>query len=192
MPEELYYTVADLQYRRWVISLCIGDKGYSLCCDSKEGNKAKCGCVREFKLANAYLDVLCSYTSLACLIYNDPTISTEDLAAANCISESELDTILDWLEDYCGTCFIAKGNAPSFDPSDPDLPIGTPCSDLKLTDIVTVSTDCCLGIEDGGLVLVEDAAASECVELEETTCLLAQDEAVWIAYIKRSSRLVFP
>ena len=183
MAGELYYTVADLQYRRWLISLCIGEKGHHICCLLREGRKPECGCVTEFKLAAAFLDILTDYQSLACLIHTDPSISPEELQAANCISEAELDKILDWLENYCGECFIAKGNAPSAE--------GTPCSELKLKNIIEIVPECCIALEDAGLLLVEDTAGEDCIELETTTCLLAQDDAAWEAYIGGFSAITF-
>jgi len=182
MAGEHYYTVADLQYRRWLISICIGEKGYEICCMLREGRKPTCGCVTKFKLAAAFLDILTDYESLACL-YSNAAIQPSDVPAYNCITEDKLELILDWLENYCGQCFIAKGNAPSAE--------GTPCSELKLKEIITIIPECCIALEDAGLLLVEDTVAEDCIELELTTCLLAQDEAAWEAYIARMKALTF-
>ena len=137
-----------------------------------------------------------NYPGLYRIYCSTSSSSSSDLDAINCISEAQLDLILAWFEDYCNLCFIAKGNAPSATGSinEGALVYGTPCADLKLAPSLTANPkDClaCIGIEDAELVLLEDSA-TDCAALEETTCLLAQDEAIWIAYINRFRSLVFP
>jgi hypothetical protein len=166
----LYYTKADLQYRRWIISDCIGKKGASICCETKEGNDILEKEMRMFKLANAYLDLICNYTDLASLAY-----AQEETEGVNCITEKQLDKIFQWFENYCCISFPAKESVPATSDGNintfPNIPTEQP------------NAECCLALENGSLLLLEETEDNDCIKLEEITCLLSQDLTLWEEYV---------
>jgi hypothetical protein len=167
----LYYTKADLQHRRWLISECIAAKGASICCDTQKGDKVEEKEMRKFKLANAFLDVICEYENLSTLFYaGDPV---ENI---NCITEKQLDEVFAWFQkEYMNILFRPKESVVADANGDLQIPPGIPP--------LPFSGPCCLALESGGLILLEDPIEEICIELETTTCLLASDSAAWSAYM---------
>lgn len=171
----LYYTKADIQYRRWLIAECLGNKGGSICCETQEGNDIPEKDMRKFKLAHAYLDLICDYDPLAPYAYAD-----ESVEERNCITETQLENIFAWFEAYCCTGFPAKESVTS-----------DSNGDIAIVPDSEPSSACCLALESGALILVEDSVDDDCIALEETTCLLASDPETWKDYYQKMTQTYF-
>ena len=166
----IYYTKADIQHRRWLIADCIADMGAAICCEKRNGNKIEEKEMRKFKLANAYLDLICDYQNLASLFYAGDSVTD-----VNCITEEQLDKIFAWYSINFTVCFEPKETIAADPNGDIDLPYYVP-------DYPTET--CCLALESGALILVEDSIDDDCIKLETTTCLLAQSPTAWAEYVK--------
>ena len=175
----LYYTKADLQHRRWLISECIADKGASICCDTQKGDKVEEKEMREFKLANAFLDVICEYENLSTISY-----AGDQVGNINCITEKQLDEIFTWFQKYCkNICFRPKESVVADANGDLQIPAGIPP--------LPSSGPCCLALESGGLFLLEEPIEDSCIQLENTTCLLASDSKAWKEYMNSMNNYNF-
>jgi hypothetical protein len=160
----LYYTKADIQHRRWQIADCLAKKGAHICCEIHEGNDVSACEYMQLQLANAYMDIICSYEPLAPHNY----AGEENLDEINVISEEQLDKIFAWFQNYCCVNFLPKETAPADEEGN-----------LSLFPIEPQNSPCCLALENGGLILLE---SNEAIALELTTCLLASDQTLWDDY----------
>ena len=164
----LYYTKADLQFRRWLISDCIGKKGAKICCETSAGNSVEVSELKKFQLANAYLDLICSYDNLAQYEYSNLSVENR-----NCISEEQLDSIFKWFEGYCCSAFLPKGGTPSDSNGDISLPP---------IDNTESSREGFLAMESNAFFLLEESDGDDFIKLEDTTALLSLDPVAWQNY----------
>ena len=174
----LHYTKADIQYRRWLIAECLACKGASICCEMKEGNDIDACEISKFQLANTFMEIICTYEALSTHFY-----SGSSLEGINCITEEKLDDIFEWFAKYCGLSFPVKESIPyNSETGDIELPEGG----------VEEGDRCCIGLEGGGLLLIEGGLTpDDCIALEDTTCLLASDPDLWNDFYNQSNGFTF-
>ena len=173
----LHYTKADIQYRRWLIAECLACKGASICCEVKEGNNIEDCEMTKFNLANAFMDIICTYDPLSTYYYNG-----DSLEGINCITEEQLDDIFEWFAKYCNLSFPAKES----------ISYNSETGDIELPEDDIEYDKCCIGLEGGGLLLIEGGLTpDDCIALEDTTCLLASDPDLWNDFYNQSNGFTF-